>query len=185
MNSGWQIAFLTGQSDPQGCALSPLQQRFIDALAAPLAVDRNFPYTAATPPFRRIPLWRASVANAHQYLDSRRLAFRRRHRPAVEALLARRERSLLLAGSCGLEFLVNLQLPRDLLDRLAVFAYGPVARRRPDCDCLLLQGYRDRLSRWYFPRVDLRVDSGHMDYLAQAEVLQHCRDYLAARQAPA
>jgi hypothetical protein len=26
------------------------------------------------------------------------------------------------------------------------------------------------------------VSAGHMDYLAQASVLQHCRDYLAARQ---
>lgn len=185
MSPRWQVAFLTGQSDPRRCALSPLQQRFIDALAAPLAVPHNFPYDAATPAFRTTPLWRASVANARQYLGSRGLAFRRRHRPAVEALLARRERSLLLAGSCGLELLVNLQLPRDLLDRLAVFAYGPVARRRPDCDCLLLQGHDDRLSRWYFPHVDVRVSAGHMDYLAQASVLQHCRDYLAARQTQA
>lgn len=185
MNPRWQVAFLTGQSDPQGCALSPLQRRFIDALAAPLAVDRNFPYATDTPPFRKMPLWRASVANAQQYLGSRGVAFRRRHRPAVDALLARRERTLLLAGSCGLELLVNLHLPRDLLDRLAVFAYGPVARGRPDCDCLLLQGRRDRLSRWYFPQVDVHVAAGHMDYLAQASVLQHCRDYLAARQARA
>ncbi|WP_257388814.1 hypothetical protein [Tahibacter caeni] len=185
MTPRWQVAFLTGQSDPQGCALSPSQQRFVAAFAASAAVDRNFPYADDTPAFRAVPLWRASIANARQYLDSRGVAFRRRHRPAVEALLARRDRSLLLAGSCGLELLVNLQLPRDLLDRVAVFAYGPVARRRPDCDCLLLQGHRDLLSRWYFPQADVRVAAGHMDYLAQADVLQHCRAFFAARQAAA
>ncbi len=34
MPARWQVAFLTGQSDPQSCALSPVQRRFLDSLAA-------------------------------------------------------------------------------------------------------------------------------------------------------
>ncbi len=88
----------------------------------------------------------------------------------VEALLARADRTLFLAGSCGLELFNNLALPADTLRRVTIFAYGPVARRRPGCACLLVQGRRDWFSRRYFRTVDARVNTGHMDYLANPEV---------------
>ena len=177
MHARWQVAFLTGQSDPLSCALSPMQQRFLDSLAAPAVVDGNFPYAAQTREFRPTPLLRASFNNARQYLQSRRPEFRNAFRPALDALLARSERTLFLAGSCGLELFNNLDLSRTQLERCAVFAYGPVARRRPDCESRLLQGRHDALSRWYFPHVDIRVDAGHMDYLDNDTVLQHCRTW--------
>lgn len=185
MRARWQVAFLTGQSDPLNCALSPAQQRFLDNLAAPVTVDGNFPYAAPTREFRPIPLLRASFNNAHQYLRSRRPEFRDACRPAMEALLARSERTLFLAGSCGLELFNNLHLSHTQLKRCAVFAYGPVARRRPDCDSRLLQGRHDALSRWYFPHVDIRVDAGHMNYLDNDTVLQHCRTWFAHLQSSA
>jgi hypothetical protein len=185
MPARWQVAFLTGQSDPQSCALSPVQRRFLDSLAAPVTVDGNFPYATPTREFRTTPLLRASFNNARQYLRSRRPAFRDAYRTAMEALLARSDRTLLLAGSCGLELFNNLELSREQLDRCAVFAYGPVARRRPDCDHRLLQGRHDALSRWYFPRVDVRVDAGHMDYLDNSTVLQHCRAWFMQLQSRA
>ncbi|HSX60435.1 MAG TPA: hypothetical protein VLF18_09580 [Tahibacter sp.] len=178
MKPRWQIAFLTGQSDPRGCALSDVQRAFLAGLSADRRVATNFPYDAATHPFLPTPLLRASLSNARQYFASRTSAFRARHRPPVERMLDGADRSLLLAGSCGLELLNNLQLPRVLLDRIAVFAYGPVARRRPDCETLLVQGRRDLLSRCWFRDVDHRVDAGHMDYLFRYEVLQHCRALL-------
>ncbi len=185
MRVRWQVAFLTGQSDPLSCALSPVQRRFLEGLAAPVTVDGNFPYAASTREFRPTPLLRASFNNARQYLQSRRPGFRDACRPAMDALLARSERTLLLAGSCGLELFNNIDLSRAQLDRCAVFAYGPVARRRPDCDNRLLQGRYDALSRWYFPRVDIRVDAGHMNYLDSGIVLQHCRAWFTHLQANA
>lgn len=179
MRPHWQIAFLTGQSDAGACALSDVQRRFIDRLDNAPAIPRNFPYDAETRPFAPTPLLRASFNNARQYWASRTRAFRQRHRPAVERLLDGAERSVLLTGSCGLELFNNLALPRAWLDRIVVFAYGPVARRRPDCDAVLVQGRRDLISRCWFRRVDIRVDAGHMDYLAREEVLQHCRAMLA------
>jgi hypothetical protein len=78
---------------------------------------------------------------------------------------------LIFAGSSGLELFANLRLPGDVLARVEIVAYGPVARRLPDCPCVLVQGRRDWLSRAWFPRVDHRVDCGHLDYLTSPEVL--------------
>jgi hypothetical protein len=175
-----QIAFLTGASNPQSAALSPVQTAFLDALPAPDAwkVRMNFPYPAATPPYRETPLLRASWSNACLYLASRRPAFTARYQPQVLARIAAAERTLFLAGSSGLELLANLQLPASALARLHVFAYGPVARRLPDCDCRLVQGHRDRISRGWFPAVETRVGCGHLDYLRDPAVLALCCAYL-------
>lgn len=179
MKPPWQIAFLTGQSDTGGCALSGPQRRFLDRLGAPRAIPWNFPYDPGTRPYTPTPLLRASLSNAGQYWASRSRRFCDRHRPAVERMLDGAERSLLLAGSCGLELFNNLALPRTRLDRIVVFAYGPVAHRRPDCEALLVQGHRDWISRCWFRRADAHVDAGHLDYLAQDDVLRLCRSLLA------
>lgn len=179
MKPRWQVAFLTGQSDPRRCALSTVQQTFAERLEAAHVVPHNFPYDAATPPFAPTPLLRASVNNATQYWASRTRSFRARHRPAVEGMLDGAERTVLLTGSCGLELFNNLALPRTLLERVVVFAYGPVARRRPDCEAVLVQGHRDVVSRCWFRHADLQVDAGHMDYLASDTVVAHCRTLLA------
>lgn len=175
-----QIAFLTGASDPRSVALSPVQAAFLDALPAPddWKVRVNFPYPAATPPFRETPLLLASWRNGRQYLASRRPAFAERYRPQVLDRIARAERTLFLAGSSGLELLANLHLPAAALARLRVFAYGPVARRLPDCDCRLVQGRRDWISRGGFRAGRHQVDCGHLDYLSDPAVLALCRDYL-------
>ena len=172
----FQIAFLTGQSRPPSTALSPAQAEFLAALPAPVEskATRNFPYPVHDPagsPFAAAPLLMASLRNTWQYAASRCSPFAAHHRPMVEEFLARADRTLLLVGSCGLELLNNLALPADTLRRVTIFAYGPVARWRPDCACLLVQGRRDWLSRQYFRTVDARVNAGHMDYLASPEVI--------------
>ncbi len=176
----FQVAFLTGRSDPSSPALSPAQAAFLAKLPLPAAgrVPLNFPYSTGVTarPFTPTPLLVASVRNARQHLASRRPAFAREHRPAVVALLAHAERTLFLAGSCGLELFNNLGLPEDLLRRVTILAYGPVARRRPDCACLLVQGRHDWISRRYFCPADVYVDGGHMDYLAQPAVLALARE---------
>ena len=179
-----QIAFLTGQSDPRGAALSPVQAAFLTALPAPAEwkVWVNFPYPAATPPHRPMPLVRASWNNARQVLASRRPAFAERHRAPVEALLARAETTLLLAGSCGLELLGRLDLGEDRLARLRVFAYGAVAWRRPACAVRQVRGRGDWISRLGsgvgLGEDDAWVAGGHLEYLTDPRVLALCAEYL-------
>jgi hypothetical protein len=175
-----QIAFLTGQSDPRSCALSPTQRRFLDGLGAPgaIKVRLNFPYRAGTPAHADISLLRASYHNAIQYLAARGRAFRERHRGRVLDLLAEADRTLFLAGSCGLELLAGLDLPAPALARIRVFAYGPVARRRPAVACRLVQGRRDWISRLWFREPDLRIEAGHLDYLERPDTRAACEDYV-------
>lgn len=169
-----QVAFLTGQSRPPSAALSPAQAAFLAALPVPDGgrCGRNFPYpSGGEDRYAPASLWPASWRNGAQYLRSRRGDFGRRHRPAVERLLAGADHTLFLAGSCGLELFNNLELPAEILCRVSVFAYGPVARRRPGCAaCFLVQGRGDFLSRRYFPTVDARVDAGHLGYLSDPAV---------------
>ncbi len=169
-----QVAFLTGQSHPPSAALSPEQAAFLAALPVPDGgrCGRNFPYpTGGEDRHVPAPLLLASWRNGWQYLRSRRGGFGRRHRPAVERLLAGADHTLFLAGSCGLELFNNLGFPAETLCRVSIFAYGPVARRQPGCAaCFLVQGCGDLLSRWYFPTVDARVDAGHLGYLTDPTV---------------
>jgi hypothetical protein len=176
----FQILFLTGRSDPRSAALSPVQTAFLDALPAPdgWKVRVNFPYPAATPPFRETPLLRASWRNFRQFAGSRRAEFAERHRQPVLDRIEATERTFVLASSSGLELLANLRLPAPALARLHVFAYGPVARRVPACDHRLVQGHRDWISRAWFRTVETRVACGHLDYLADPEVLRLCSAYL-------
>lgn len=175
-----QVAFLTGQSDPGGCALSPVQQAFLERL--PLAgvtrVSNNFPYAADTRPYRPVSLVAASWHNTRQYLASRRAGFAEAFGPSVCRLLDRADHTVLLAGSCGLELLANLSLPAERLATVSVFAYGPVARRRPACACVVVCGDRDWLSRMAMPHADHVVQCGHMDYLESAEVQHLCAEFV-------
>jgi hypothetical protein len=174
-----QIAFLTGQSDRCGAALSPAQAAFLDALpGAAVKVRVNFPYPAATPPYRPTPLARASWNNMTQYLASRSATFAQRHRPGVLALVERAEVTVFLAGSCGLGLLANLDLPASALARVRVFAYGPVARRLPACGLRRVRGRRDWIARFWTPHPDALVACGHLGYLGDAEVQELCAAYV-------
>lgn len=175
----FQAAFLTGRSDPRRCALSPLQRRFVDRLELPrgAAVPLNFPYEPG-PPYGETPLLLASFHNARIYLEARRPGFAERHAGPVRALLGRAEHTVFLAGSCGLELLAGLRLEPEVLERVSVFAYGPVARAPAGCRVLTVQGERDAISRWWLRKADHRVPCGHMDYLSCPEVLTLCREFI-------
>jgi hypothetical protein len=174
-----QVLFLTGQSDPRSCALSPVQHAFLDALPVPddAKVRLNFPYDASLAPYRPVPLPLATAS--HVVLGVRRLGrtFLERHRPVVLDRLTATDRSVVLAGSIGLDLLARLRLPEDVLASLDVFAYGPVCRRAPACRTFRVTGRRDHLARWW--PCDATVDTGHLGYLQSAEVLRLCRDFLA------
>jgi hypothetical protein len=181
-----QVVFLTGQSDPRSCDLSPSQRAFLDALPVPheAKAPLNFPYDATLRPWRKVPLWLASLRHA---LLAVSLGFETlvprsstsgigRHRDAVITQLDRADRTLVLAGSIGLDLLGRLDLPADLLDRLTVFAYGPVATKPPACHTLRVCSRQDWVARWW--PADEYVDSGHLDYLDNPEVADLCRDLL-------
>jgi hypothetical protein len=176
----YQVLLLTGQSDPAQWALSPPQQAFFDASVPPAALfPFNFPYRPSSRPYRHTPLPVASVRNAWQYLHSRRRRFAERHTGLVRDLIETHERTILLAGSCGLELFNNLRLPASIMPRVRLFAYGPVARRRPDCEHLLVGSRRDLLSRWYFPEPDRWVDCSHLDYIRSPAVRELWLGFMA------
>ncbi len=187
-----QAAFITGQSDPASCALSPAQTQFLRRLCADgvSAVPRNFPYRDTGSEFRPTPLLRAACNNARQHLRSRQAAFAAAHRASVETLLAGAAHTIFLAGSCGLELLANLALDDPWPTRFSVFAYGPGARARPACRLrMIVRGRRDWLSRAYAGTTDRWTQCGHLDYLERDDVLAHCREFVRAvvsalRQAP-
>ncbi|PPT96782.1 hypothetical protein XaraCFBP7407_08080 [Xanthomonas arboricola pv. arracaciae] len=178
-----QIAFLTGQSDPESCALSMQQQHFLQQLQGPgrRLIDCNYPYRSASPPHQHMPLWRASVSNAHQYLAARAARVADADRTRVVALLEQAPTTVLLAGSCGLQLLTALRLPQVLRTRLAVFAYGPVCNAPATFGQLrVVQGNGDWISRALFAGApDLTPACGHLHYLRDAAVLAECQAFIA------
>ena len=176
-----QLAFLTGQSDPRCCALSPAQQAFGEALLAPgrWLQPLNFPYRQHPAPHAPVPLLRASWHNGRQYLLSRRASFAQQHQSDLQALLQNAPHTVLLAGSCGLELLANLGLPDKTLARVSVFAYGPVARRAPAVARLqTVAGRQDWIARLGWRGAATPVRGGHLDYLRQPEVLALARNFV-------
>lgn len=172
---------LTGQSDPRSCALSPVQDAFLDDLPLPeeAKVRLNFPYDATLAPYRPVPLWLASLRHLVLFARIRLLRDRwaRRHRPLVEARLRAADRTLVLCGSIGLDLLGRLDLPAEVLDRLTVVAYGAVATRPPACRTIRVGSRGDRVARWWARdgQPDVEVDAGHLDYLASTELATLCR----------
>jgi hypothetical protein len=82
------------------------------------------------------------------------------------------DRMLLIAGSCGLQIArLCLAETDDRRCDVRVAALGPVAFSRPACECLLVQGSRDGVSRLFFRRPDRRVSAvGHMGYASDSRV---------------
>lgn len=176
-----QVLHLTGQSDPRSCALSPGQSAFLDALPVPeeAKVRLNFPYDAGLAAYRPTPLWLGSLRHVALFwrIRLRRRRWAARFGPLVERQLCAADRTLVLAGSIGLDLLGRLALPTAVLDRLVVVAYGAVATRPPACRIVRVAGRRDHLARWW--PADVEVDAGHLDYLAAPEVAALCRALLA------
>ena len=173
-------AFITGHS-VRGCTgLSAEQREFQQRSGIPLErwLPYNFPYHASFPFPEPFNLATASLNNVLHYSRSRLASFSLAHHEAVAAVLQPYQKVVLLAGSCGLELLNNLRLPAELRQRMHVFAYGPVSRRRPEvASCCLVQGHRDWLSRFYHRSVNHRYECSHMGYLQHPETLMHFHDY--------
>lgn len=166
------VCFLTGRSDRSNTALSPAQAGFLDALpiGAGERLDVNFPYRPASGPWHPTPLSVASLRNTRDYVESRRAGFAREHTATVREVFTRADRTLVLAGSCGLELLANLRLDAHALAGVHVVAYGPVARRRPAVSLETVTGASDALARWSTGAPDHEIDAHHLDYLASPEL---------------
>lgn len=189
-----RVAFLTGQSDPARCALSPIQSTVLAELQRHAhgvdCIPLNYPWRTDSAAWRPVPLWHASLANVRQYL-----AARRGDEPALSTArhwLLEAPRSLLLVGSCGLSLLEALLRNTDqqLRSRIRVIAYGPVGPHWPSgIDGHALLGRHDWIARLLGPCepgqakvTRLTLDCGHMDYLqhpnARAAVLAAARTQL-------
>lgn len=177
-----QIAFMTGRSNPKCWHLSVTQRMFLERMAAPQRhlVLMNFPYRTNSGPVKNNPLWLASLQNAKEYLAARHASFVINYKHSVTALLEQSAHTVLLAGSCGLELFNCLQLEQHWLERTSVFAYGPVARRLPCCQTLLIQGRRDLISRLWVRQADLNISTGHLGYLQNHEMVTHCQAFIEA-----
>lgn len=174
-----QIAFITGRSRMDNCSLSPAQTAFIQRVVGQHhPVAGNFPWTAQPVPWLETGLLRASVNNAREYLGARQADFALRYRQQTLEMLASANHTLLLSGSCGLELFNQLRLPPEWLARISIFAFGPVARRRPDCRHLLVQGEKDWISRCWFRHADRRIACGHMNYLEQPQLAALCNHFI-------
>lgn len=173
-------AFITGHS-VRGCTgLSREQRAFQENSAVPGEkwLRHNFPWHETFPFPDAAPLLTASWNNGWCFLSSRRPLFEEIHREAVVERFAALDAVILLAGSCGLELLNNLHLPGQTLDRIHVFAYGPVSRRRPaTASCLVVQGERDWISRGFHRRADRRYPCSHLGYLRSPETLRHFDEF--------
>ncbi|MBM7518428.1 hypothetical protein [Nocardioides nitrophenolicus] len=180
-----QVLHLTGQSDPRSCALSPAQHAFLDDLPVPESakVRLNFPYDDRLAPYRPVPLWLGSLRHLVLFwrIRLRRRSWAARVTPSVTRQLLAADRTLVLAGSIGLDLLGRLSLPAPVLDRLVVVAYGAVATRPPDCRVIRVGSRSDHLARWW--PADVLVDAGHLDYLAAPELATLCRSLLAELEA--
>lgn len=184
----FQIAFLTGQSRPSSCALSPVQHVFLERLAAAtgtIAVPANYPYHGRDGTWRPTFLPVASLRNAVQFLRAlrRRGVGRSRAFFGVSALLEQAGHTVFLAGSCGLQLLVALDLPEVLLARCSFVAFGPVAVERPACPGLVVTGRRDWVAWRHRLRADHTVECGHLGYLENRDFPAICAGFVREQQA--
>ncbi|WP_370979406.1 hypothetical protein [Agaribacterium sp. ZY112] len=178
------IVFITGQSNPKSCSLSPLQVSFAQPLvrAGGKLHKTNFPYDKQMEAFSPVNIIKASYHNYGAFRSSKRACFAERYSGYVDALFVEYSQVLFLAGSCGLELLNNLSFSKDLQSRMSVLAYGPVTRK-PRCasavqfPVTIVKGRYDLISRLSHHKADYIVGCGHLSYLAnsafQAFALAH------------
>lgn len=177
-----RVLLLTGQSSFRSARLAAEQAAFLRAVSPGdgALLEAGFPFHAdlLADERERCGLLAASVRNARQVgwsvTSSRYQQVVRR--TLQQALDATRERLIVITGSCGLQ-LLNRAWPRLVVPprlRAQVVALGPACLaplRLAPAAVTVMVGKRDPWSRlFYRGRVDERVDCGHLDYWASAEV---------------
>lgn len=169
--------------------MSPVQRSFLKLLSAEtgaVAVDANYPYLHRGEVWHPTSLPAASVRNTVQFLRALRRPAREMHTRAffgVSALLEEAGHTVFLAGSCGLQLLLALDLPEVLLARCSFVAFGPVARGRPACPGIVVIGRRDWVAWRQCLPADRTVACGHLGYLKQHDFLPICAEFVRQQQA--
>lgn len=180
----YKVVLLSGLSDPSSCALSGIQQRFLEQLAAPPghAINANFPYFPPGRPVQaHVPILLASWRNLMQYRRARSDPYREHARRHWNALTHSCNGLFVVTLSSGLEIL-NVCLGSDPQPiEIEVLALGPVARRRPPVPHLLVRGSRDLVMNPWFREVDhIMSGVGHLDYLRRPSVIELAKTRLEA-----
>lgn len=186
-----KVAILSGLSDPATCALTAVQQRFLDALDVPAdwKVRLNFPYVpSCSTPRPAPPLWRASMQNLRQFLIAGRVEYRQAAHRHWESLRRSCEHVVIVALSCGYEIIRQcLRIPATLAPS-HVIALGPVGWQSATFSCTFVQGSRDYLSKCFFRAADIVLPGlGHIGYLEHPRVIQLTNELLCGStlQSPA
>ncbi|WP_158658169.1 hypothetical protein [Agarilytica rhodophyticola] len=175
-----QVAFITGKSNPKSWCLSPPQKKFINSLGLKKEEISllNFPYCKSSETFKPVNIVQASYENIKIFCFSQTKVYRQKYLSSVREFLDNTSYTLLISGSCGLELLSNLRLPKSYQNKIHIFAYGPVSIKMPPANSILVQGEKDWISRIFFKEVDFLVPGGHMSYMDQEEVIDICRQYI-------
>jgi hypothetical protein len=172
-----KIAFLTGLSNPKSCALSKAQKKFLAALELPefYKLYLNFPYMPSEGEENE-PLWKASLHNAQQFLNTNSL--RVLIQSHLTQLASTTDSLIFITGSCGLE-LLNVGLSDKAIKKvLHVYALGPVAWQKHNYPCTLIRGSSDHISKLFFGKVDSQPsDVNHMNYLESKEVFDFINNH--------
>lgn len=171
------IALITGQSRLGNNSLSPIQEEFLKSISIPDddVVQHNFPYVNLNTKYKPTNLLFASLSNACFYLLSRFHLFKTMHQRDFFEFISNKNHTVLIAGSCGLELIHNLDIPDSLLGKLSIIAVGPVSRGLPGCNAIVIQGLKDGISRFlYNSKVDYFINNGHLNCLASLEVRGIC-----------
>ena len=178
-----QIAFMTGRSIRDNRQLSVEQRDCLSQLNRPgrKLIMSNFSYeqeSLESSALREVGLLSASLNNSRDYITSRWPSFRKRYQAPFIDFLDLAHHTIIISGSCGLELFNNLHLPERLMNTTSIIAYGAVARKRPRCHHLLVQGDRDWISRIWFRRGDYQISCGHMDYLTNTRWLEILEQFI-------
>lgn len=186
-----KLVWMSGASDLRRCALTSAQLQLLASCGRADVCTRNFPYTDRSTTGRggAPGLLLASASNALQFVVASTPLFRRATRRHWAALCASTQRLVVIAGSCGAQFLHQLEpiTPPDVT--LHTLALGPVAWRAPRSLQVAIIGTRDRIARIAagVPRsveVVRPKGVGHMGYLADETVCRIVREWVRSKDDP-
>jgi hypothetical protein len=184
-----KLVWLSGASDPRTCALSSAQLDLLESCGPTDVCARNFPYVEPRRWAGRRPpgLLLASTSNVLQFALASTPLFRRATGRHWAALCASTQQLLVVAGSCGAQFLRQLEPITPLDVALHSLALGPVAWRAPRSLELAVIGGRDRIARIVegMPRaveVVRPAGVGHMGYLADESVRRVVREWVRLKR---
>ncbi len=174
IGKGRTVLLISGSSNYESAALSYEQKEFLKIFEeyGYKIIDSNFPYNKKfeNKKYDDVSIIRASISNIIYYIHTLyNRDFQKEIRRHMKFLMDR-EDIIVVSQSSGLNMLKILN--RDNLDRIKIFALGPVATgRRKTENMTVIKGKKDIYTRTIdFHEEDRRVDCGHFNYLINNEI---------------